>query len=221
MARAKRSPGDELAEVDARIDALEADREDVSARQGDAEALLRSYPERRETALTLQKLGETVEVPDEAEQARLQRFVANAMEERDAIGRARRQLEEQRVKVIAAGLGHFDAEAEAAARRLEALGETLLAALADFQAGVQAKGAAWELARTGRKELGRALPPAVSYHDLGHIGSEIAAAVRCAWPANSEKAWREFRARESGGVSRGAPRVSNAEALAGFGGEAA
>ena len=219
MARTKKTPADELAEVDARIDALEADREATSTSQGAAESLLRSYPERRETALTLQKLGEKVEVPNEGERARLQRLVDDATDERDAIGRARRQLEETRQKIIAAGLPFFDAEGEEAARTYEARGEALFVALADFQAAGQAKGAAWGHSRTGRKELGRALPPAVSYHDLGHLGSEITDAIRTAWPANSERSWCEFLTRESGGAAV-APRVSNAEALAQFEGAA-
>jgi hypothetical protein len=208
MARAqKTTPGDELAEVAARIDALVGEAEDLSARQGDAEALIRAYPDRREAALTLKKLGEDVAVPDEAEQARLQRFVADAKVEQDAIRRARRQREEEREKVIAAGLPFFDAEAEESARALEALGETLLAALADFQAGGLAKGEAWGRSRTGRKELRRDLPPGVSSHDLGHLKGTITDAMRCAWPAESEERWREFRARETGD----APRVSNSE----------
>ena len=219
MARARKlTPGDELAEVDALLAALVAEGEALSARQGDAENMVRTYGDRRENAVVLVKLGEQVEVPDEAEQARLQRFVANAKVEHYAIGRARTQLEERRQKVIAAGLPHFDAEAEESARALEALGETLLAALADFQAGGQAKGAAWGHSRTGRKELGRDLPPGVSFHPLGHLQSEITDAIRCAWPANSEKAWREFRAREQ--TPPGA-RLSNRDASAQFGGEAA
>jgi hypothetical protein len=196
MPRAKKTPADELAEVDARIDALDKEREVLSGRQGDAEMLARSYPERRETAMTLKKLGEQVEVPDEAEQARLLRFVAEAKDEQTAISRARALREEEKSKIIAAGLPFFDAEGEEAARAYEALGEALLAALADFQAGGVAKDAKWGHPRTGRRELGRALPPAVSYHDLGHLGSEITDAIRTAWPANSEKAWREFKARE-------------------------
>lgn len=219
MARAKPTPADELAEVDARITALDKEREATSASQGDAEMLARSFPERRETALTLTKLGEEVEVPDGAEQARLLRFVAEAKDERDAIGRARRQLEETRTKIIAAGLPHFDALAEESARALEELGQTLLAALADLQAAGQAKRAAWGHSQTGRKELGRALPPAVSYHDLGHLKAEITDAIRTAWPGNSERSWREFRTRESGGAAV-APRVGNAEALAQFEGAA-
>ena len=58
MARSKKTPGDELAEVQAKIDALVKEGEDLSARRGDAEALLRSYPDRREHALRLRKLGE-------------------------------------------------------------------------------------------------------------------------------------------------------------------
>jgi hypothetical protein len=219
MAPAKKTtPGDELAEVDELIAALVADGEALSARQGDAEAMIRSYPDRRENAVVLVKLGEQVEVPDEAEQARLQRFVANAKVEHDAIGRARTQLEERRQKVIAAGLPHFDAEAEESARALEALGETLLAAVVDFQAGGSAKGAAWGHSRAGRRELGRDQMPGVSFHDLGHLQSEITEAVRCAWPGGSESAWREFRAREQ---APPAARMSNAEAVARFGGEAA
>jgi hypothetical protein len=218
MARARKlTPGDELAEVDELIAALVAEGEALSARQGDAETMIRSYPDRRENAVVLVKLGEQVEVPDEAEQARLQRFVANAKVEHDAIGRARTQLEERRQRVIAAGLPFFDAEAEQSARVLEALGETLLAALADFQAGGMAKGSAWGHSRTGRKELGRDLPPGVSFHDLGHLQIEITDAIRCAWPANSEKAWERFRAHEAAGKGE---RVSNAQAIAQFGGGA-
>jgi hypothetical protein len=197
MTRAKgKGPAGELAEVDRQIAELVKEGEDLSGRQGDAEALIRSYQGRRETAVTLAKLGEDVEVPDEAEQARLQRFVEEAKEQQNAIRRARRQREEEKLQVIAAGLPHFDAEAEGAARAYRALGETLLAALADFQAGGQAKGAAWGRSRIGRKELGRDQMPGVGHHDLGHLRSEITEAIRCAWPANSEARWREFKATE-------------------------
>jgi hypothetical protein len=213
----KQTPGDELAAVDAQLDALGKEREDLSARQGDAEVLIRSYPERRETAMTLRALGEPAEVPDEAEQARLQRFVAQAKDEQTALARARRQREEDRDKAIAAGLPFFDAEAEDAAKAYEALGETLIAAIADFQAGGSAKGAAWGRSQTGRKELGRGQMPGVSFSDFGHLQREVTDAMRCAWPGGSEKAWREFRAKEQ--APPGA-RISNAEALARFGGEA-
>ncbi len=219
MAPAKKTtPGDELAEIAARIDALVGEGEGLSDRQGDAEAMIRTYDDRREAALTLQKLGEKVEVPDEAEQARLQRFVADAKVEQDAIRRARRQREEEREKVIAAGLPFFDAEAEESARALEALGETLLAALADFQVGGLAKGAAWGHSRSGRKELRRDLPPGISSHDLGHLKGTITDAMRCAWPGESEQRWREFKAAEQ---SPPGGRMGNREAIAQFGGEAA
>jgi hypothetical protein len=218
MARAKTTPADELAEVQARIDALVAEGEALSGRQGEAEAMIRSYPSRRDDALVLAKLGEPVEMPDEAEQARLQRSVADAKIEQDAIRRARQQREEERLKIIAGGLPHFDAEAEVSAKAYEALGETLLAALVDFQAGGQAKGGAWGRSREGRKELGLDQMPGVGYHDLGHLRSEITEAIRCAWPANSEERWREFKAAEQ--APPGA-RLSNREALAQFGGQAA
>ncbi|HEY4896457.1 MAG TPA: hypothetical protein VII01_10240 [Solirubrobacteraceae bacterium] len=219
MARAKQpTPADELAAVDARIAALVAEGETLSDQQGKAEGMIRSYPSRRDDALVLAKLGERVDMPDEAEQARLQRFVADAKDEQDAIRRARRQREEEREKVIAAGLPFFDAEAEESARALEALGEALLAALADFQAGGLVKGEAWGRLRTGRRELRRDLPPGVSSHDLGHLKGTIKDAIRCAWPGESEERWREFKAREQ--APPGA-RVSNREAIAQFGGEAA
>jgi hypothetical protein len=138
-------------------------------------------------------------VPNEAEQARLQLFVGNAKVECAALARARTQLEERREKVIGAGLPFFDSEAEESARAYEALGAALLDALADFHAGGLAKGAAWGHSRTGRRELGRDLPPGVSFHDVTHLRSEITDAIRCAWPARSEKAWRAFRAAEQGG----------------------
>jgi hypothetical protein len=218
MARARKTtPGDELAEVDARIAALEGEREALSARQGDAEAMIRSYPDRRENAMTLVKLGEEVEVPGEPEQARLQQFVAGAKVEQDAIRRAKQRREEERNEIIAAGLPYFDREAEDAAGAYEALGAALLAALADFQAGGQAKGAAWGRSRGGRKALRLDQMP-VGFHDLGHLRVEIAEAIRTAWPANSEQAWREFKAREQ---VPPAERVTNAEARARFAGDAA
>lgn len=214
MTRAKRSPADELAEVDARISALDREREDVSAQQGDAEALLRTFPERRETAMMLGKLGEQVELPDEAEQARLTQLVANAKVEHDAIARARRQREEERTKIIAAGLPFFDDRAEEAARAYVASGEALLVATVNFQAAGQTKDGAWRHSRAGRKELGRDLPPGVGFHDVGHLQREVADAMRCAWPANSEKAWREFKAREqAGSAGATAPRQPAGEAL--------
>jgi hypothetical protein len=86
---------------------------------------------------------------------REERSVADAIEEQNTIRQVKEQREEERRKVIAAGLVHFDAEAEESARAYEALGETLLAALADFQAGEDAKNGAWRLSREGRKELRR------------------------------------------------------------------
>jgi len=155
-----------------------AEGETLSARQGDGEALLKSYDSRRADALKLRRLGDDVDVPDEAEQARLQRSVADAKEEPNTICAVRLLREEERLKVIAAGLPHFDAEAEESARAYEALGETLLAALADFQAVGQAKGAAWGRSREGRKELRLDQMPGVGYHDLGHLKSEIQDAIR-------------------------------------------
>jgi hypothetical protein len=127
------------------------------------------------------------------------------------------QLEEERDRVIARSLPHFDGEAEESARAYEALGETLLAALADFQAGGQAKGAAWGRSRDGRRELGLDQMPGVGFHDLGHLRGEIAEAIRTAWPANSEERWREFKAREE---ARPGARLSNRDALAHFEGVA-
>lgn len=70
-------------------------------------------------------------------------------------------------EVIAAGLPHFDVEAEESARAYEALGETLLAALTDFQAGGQAKGEAWGRSREGRKQLGLEQMPGVGFTTSG------------------------------------------------------
>jgi hypothetical protein len=218
MARQKTTPGDELAAKDEQIAELVREGEALSSRQGDAESLLRSYEDRRAEALKLRKLGEAVDVPDEAEQARLGRAAADAKEEQNTIRAVRLVREEERLKIIAGGLSHFDAEAEESARAYEALGETLLAALADFQAGGQAKGAGWGRSRTGRKELGCDLPPGIGSRDLDHLRTEITDAIRTAWPAESEERWREFVKREQ---APPAGRLSNAEAIARFGGEAA
>jgi hypothetical protein len=219
MARARKlTPGDELAEVDARIAALVAEGEALSARQGDAEAMIRSFADRRENAVVLVKLGEQVEVPGEAEQARLQQFVANAKVEHYAIGRARRQLEEDRIRVVAAGLPYFDGEAEDAARAFEAEGEALLAGLDAFLNRQRVKGEAWRRGWDGRRELGREQMPGVSYDDLGDVRGKITDALRGAWPGGREERWRAFRAREQ---APPAARMRNAEAIAQFGGEAA
>lgn len=206
MARAqKTTPGDELAAVDEQIDELTKEGEALSARQGDAEALLRSYEGRWADALKLRRLGEDVDVPDETEQARLQRSVADAIEEQNTIRAVRLLRDQERLKIVAGGLPHFDAEAEKSARAYEALGETLLAALADFQAGGGAKGAAWGRSREGRRELRLDQMPGVGYHDLGHLIVEVAEAIRTAWPANSEERWREFKAAEQSRQERGCP----------------
>src|SRR5690242_16693284 len=126
MGRAKKTPADELAEVDAKIAALEKEGQALSARQGEAEALLRSYDDRRSEALLLRRAGEEVEVPDEVQLGRLRGVISQAKEEQGLALKERRQLEDdERPKLIAAGLPHFDGEAEAAARAIEALGETL------------------------------------------------------------------------------------------------
>jgi hypothetical protein len=213
----KPTPGDELAAVDEQIDELVAEGEALSARQGDAEALIRSYPDRREAALTLKKLGEHVVVPDEAERARLQRSVAEAVEEQGTIRAVRLLREEEKRKVLAAGLPRFDAEAEAAARAVEAEGEALLAKLAEFLGRQQAKGVAWRRSYDGRHELGREQIPAVGYHDLGDVPGKVKDAVRSAWPGGSREAWERFREQDA------APkvRVSNAEAVEQFAGREA
>jgi hypothetical protein len=215
MAR-PRTPADKLAEVDAQIAELIQEGEDLSARRGEAEALLGSYPDRRDAALMLRRVGETVELPDEAEPGRLRRVIDVAKEEEGTALRTRRRLEaDERPKVIAAGLPHFDAQAEESARAYEALGEMALAALAAFQGGAQAKGGAWRRSYDGRRELGVDQIPGVSSRDLDHLKREIEDAMRSAWPGESEDKWREFRAREQ------APKVkvSNAEAAAAFAGE--
>lgn len=212
--RKKPTPADELAEVAARIAALVAEGEALSARQGDAEALIHTYADRRETALTLQKLGEEVEVPGEAEQARLQRFVADAKVEQDAIRRAIRLREEEKSKVIAAGLPYFDREAEETARAFLAACAMVLAGLDDLQAAQQANGEAWRRGLDGRKELGRDRPQTLGYRDMSSARSEVENAMRDAWPWHSEERWREFRAAEQ---APPAARMRNAEAIAQFG----
>jgi hypothetical protein len=218
VARQKTTPGDQLAAVDEQIDELVREGEALSARQGDAEGLIRSYPDRREAALTLKKLGEHADVPDEAERARLQRSVADAVEEQGTIRAVRLLRGEERLKIIAAGLPHFDAQAEESARAYGALGEILLAALAAFQGGAQAKGGAWRRSYDGRRELGIDQMPGVSSRDLDHLKREIEDAMRSAWPGESEDKWREFTAREQAPPRA---RLSNAEALVRFEGRAA
>jgi hypothetical protein len=217
MACARKTPADELAAVDQEIAALIAEGEALSARQGDAEALLRSYESRRADALKLKRLGEEVDVPDEAEPARLQRSVADAIEEQNTIRAVRRLREEEKRKVLAAGLAYFDAEAEAAARAFEAEGEALLAKLEEFLGRQQAKGVAWRRSFDGRHELGREQIPAVGFHDLGDVPGKVKDALRSAWPGGSRETWERFLAYDA----REKVKVSNREAIAQFSGEAA
>jgi hypothetical protein len=212
MARQKTTPGDELAAKDEQIAELVREGEALSARQGDAESLLRSYEDRRAEALKLRKLGEAVDVPDEAERARLGRAVADAKEEQNTIRAVRLQRAEERLRIVADGLAYFDAEAEAAARAVEAEGEALLAKLEEFLGRQQAKGVAWRRSYDGRRELGREQIPAVGFHDLGDVPGKVKDAVRSAWPGGSREAWERFLAHEA------APKVkvSNAEAMAAF-----
>jgi len=64
-----------------------------------------------------------------------------------------------------------------------------------------------------RRELRRDQPPAVGFRDLEHLGAEFKDALRSGWPANSERSWREFLAREQ--APPGA-RLGNREAAAQF-----
>ncbi len=217
MAPAKKpSPRDELAAVDQRIAELDAEREAISARQGDAEGLLKSYDSRRSDARLLRRFGEDVEVPDDDEPARLQQVVREAKEEQADATKEKAQREEERMKVIAAGLPHFDAEAEEAARALEAECEAFLAHLDVLLAKQAAKKEAWRRSRDGRRELKVERPSEVGFNDLGDVGGKVKDVMLKAWPGESEARWRAFKAAE------GAPpaaRVSNAEALAQFAGE--
>lgn len=222
MARARTpTPSDELAEVDARIDAAVKEGEDWSAKRGAAEAAVRSYPDRLDEALKLRRLpgGEMVKLPNEAEPARLKGFVADAKREENSIRAAKPLLEEERDKFLAAALPYFDAEAEEAARELEAECEAFLAHRDVLMAKQAAKEQAWRRSRDGRRQLKVEQIPPVGFNDLGDVPVKVEDVKSKAWPGESEQRWREFKAREDRGT--GARFTSTAEAVAAFAGEAA
>jgi hypothetical protein len=218
MARQKTTPGDELAALDERIAALEEEEQAHSARQGDAEALLGSFESRRAEARKLRRAGEEVEVPDEAQQGRLLRTIKEAKEDYDEAIQERRQLQSDvRSKVIAAGLPHFDAEAEEAARELEAECEAFLAHRDVVLAKQAAKNEAWRRSYDGRRQLKVEQISPAGFNDLADVPGKVEDVKSKAWPGESEERWREFVKREQ---APPAPRVSNREALAQFSGEA-
>jgi hypothetical protein len=127
--------------------------------------------------------------------------------------KARRRREEERLQVVAAGLSFFDAEAEESARAYEAAGEELLAKLASFRAAGQRKDEAWRRSKDAAGSSAAISRRPSVFRDLEHLGAEIKDALRSGWPANSERSWREFLAREQ--APPGA-RLGNREAAAQF-----
>jgi hypothetical protein len=200
MARAQKlTAADDLAAIEVLIATENAQREALDAERGDAETLIRSFPDRRAEALKLCELGEDRVVPDAAELDRLKGVVAAALEKQNTLRELKPLRAEEKLRVLAAAVPYFDAGAEDGARALELECDELQAKVVGLLARQQAKDLKWRYSREGHRELlGRDEMPGVGFNDLGDVKGKIEDVKLKAWPGQSEARWREFKAREQG-----------------------
>jgi hypothetical protein len=221
MARRAKDPDREMAALHDKRVGLAVKRNDVSAAQGAAERVVAGVADRRRAVLLAEARGqehdETVEQVD-LDRRQAEVAVADGRERADVLRTVERDIEEEVEALIDAHPAHFVAQAVAAS---EAASEALAAASQATSAAVVAWGetrAAWGVVRMSRHRRKLDPGPEVSISDLGSAVNELSQSRSRAWPGGSREAWERFRAHEAAGKGE---RVSNAQAIAQFGGEAA
>jgi hypothetical protein len=135
----------------------------------------------------------------------------------EAFRTAEKEIEEEVDAVIDAHPEHF---LQAAVAASEATSEAIAAAVNATQAAVtvwMGTRAAWGRVRLSRRRCGLDLGPEVPVSDLGQSVNELSKAQPQPWPGGSKGAWERWCEHEAGPKVK----VSNREAIAAFGGEAA
>jgi hypothetical protein len=220
MARRGKSPDVEMAGLHAKRVELASRRHEASAAQGAAERVVASAADRRRAVLLAEARGqehtETVEQVD-LDRRTAEVAVAYGRERADLLRTVEKDIEEEVEALIDAHPEHYIAAAEAASEAAAgAIAAAKTAAQAAAMAWQEAAGA-WGTVWQSRRRRGLETPPRVSISDFGNAVGEFERSHLRPFPGGSREAWERWRAQD------GAPkvRVSNAEALARFGGEAA
>jgi hypothetical protein len=223
MARAKApNPDAELAELHAKRMALAVRRDAHATAQGAAERVIEGSADRRSAALVSEARGE--EPSETAEQVDRERHAAEIAvrdnrERAEALRRVEGEVQEEVEAVIDAHPAFFVAQAVAASEAAsEALAAASQATSAAVTAWMGARGA-WSVVRMSRRRRRLELGPEIPIHDLGSAVNELSTQQSRTWPGGSREAWERFLARDA--AASNAPRFSNREALAQFGGQAA
>lgn len=186
-----------LEEIDKRIADEEKAGNDAANDERDAEALLQSFDDRRDQAVTQRRLGEDVQVPDDDEPRRLQEAAARARRERKDCERTKQVLEDRRKPLVAAAVGDLEAIAEDSARALVNKCAQMLTDARALHELQEEKRKAWMTVGEGWRQLGREGFPGVGGAPVEDIEKAVKALARGAYPGNSEAHWREVRTRSA------------------------
>lgn len=222
MAPRKKDPTAEMAALHDRRMKLAMRRHEAEAAMNAALRVVEGSAERRRQVLLAEARGEdagaTVEQVDRDRQV-AEHAAADQKQRADALRTVEAEIGEARDAVIDAHSEHYLAAAVVAS---EATTEAITAALDATQAAVSAwmgTREAWSRVRLSRRRRGLDLGPEIPVSDLGQSVGELSKERSRPWPGGGREAYERFLAYER--ASAQAPRFSNAEAMAHFGGEAA
>lgn len=220
MARRAKNPDAELAVLQEKRVKLATKRHELDAAAGVAQRVVDAAPERRRAVLLAETRGETP--PETVEQVDRERHaaevaLADGRDRAAALKTVEQEVEQEVDAVIDAHPEHFIVVAVAAS---EAAAETIASASQAAQAAAmawqEARGA-WGTVRLSRRRRGLDLPPEVPISDFGNAVGELEKSQSRPFPGGSKEAWERFCAHQAAVGAK----VSNAEAIAQFGGDAA
>jgi len=216
-----KDPTAEMAALHDRRMKLAMRRHEAEATMTAALRVVEGSSERRRQVLLAEArggdAGATVEQVDRERQV-AEHAAADQKQRVEAFRTVEAEIGEAQDAVIDAHPEHFLALAVASS---EATSQALTAALDATQVAVTAwmgTRGAWSRVRMSRRRRGLDLGPEIPISDLGTSVLELSQSRTRAWPGGSREGWERFCERE--GVAKPA-KVSNAAALAQFGGEAA
>jgi hypothetical protein len=221
MARRTKDPDRELAELHKKRVGLATKRNEIDRAVGAAQGILTAAVDRRRAVLLAEARGEehpeTVEAVD-LDRRQAEMVIAGGRERAEALQQVEREVGIDVDAVIDAYPDHFIEKALATSAATEDKRAALLDATAEVRRADRETQGAWSTVRTSRIRRGLDSSPEVHLSDLGGASSELAKSKGQAYPGGSREAWERFRAHEAAGKGE---RVSNAQAIAQFGGEAA
>jgi hypothetical protein len=220
MARRAKNPDAELAALHDKRVGLATKRATIEDSERVTLRVIEDAPERRRAVLVAEARAEepteTLELVNRESRA-AEVAVAEGRERAAALKAVEQEIGQEVEAVIDAYPAHFIAAAEAASEAAaEAIATAKAAAQAAATAWRDAQGA-WGTVRLSRRRRGLEAPPEVPISDFGNAVGELAKSHSRPFPGGSREAWERFRTRDGQQVQR----LSNREAIATFGGEAA